>query len=123
MHEMGIALEVYRQCREAVSEYGSGRIESVKIAVGELSAVEPDLIAYAWEAVTIDTPDAEARLDVRWCPARQTCPSCGEIKDRVDGSWLRLCPGCSMALVVEGGNELDIESIQYLSDDDDRGES
>ena len=121
MHEMGIALEVYRQCREAVVEYGPGRIDRVNLAVGELSAVEPDLIAYAWEAVVVDTPDQGAELHVRWCPAKQSCPACGVIEDRVEGSWLRLCPGCSLPLVVEGGNELDIESIQYLSDDE--GES
>ena len=121
MHEMGIALEVYRQCREAVAEYGPGRLDTVHLAVGELSAVEPDLMSYAWEAVTIDTPDAASSLEVRWCPATQRCRTCGVIEDRVDGSWLRLCPGCSMPLEVTGGDELDIESIKYTTDDD--GES
>ena len=118
MHEMGIALEVHRQCREAVAEYGPGRIDRVHLAIGELSAVEPELLAYAWEAVVIDTPDVGAELDIRWCPARQSCSKCGEIEDRAEGSWLRLCPSCSLPLVVEGGDELDIESIQYLSDDE-----
>lgn len=118
MHEMGIALEVYRQCREAVADYGSGHIDRVNLAVGELSAVEPDLMTFAWEAVTIDTPDATSKLEVRWCPATQNCSTCGVIKDRAEGSWLRLCPNCSMPLEVTGGDELDIESIQYTTDDD-----
>lgn len=118
MHEIGIALEVYRQCREAVAGYGPGQIEIVNLAVGELSAVEPDLMTYAWEAVTIDTPDATSKLEVRWCPATQRCPTCGVVEERVEGSWLRLCPSCSMPLEVTGGDELDIESIQYTTDDD-----
>ncbi len=118
MHEIGIALEVYRQCREAVAEYGPGRLDTVHLAVGELSAVEPDLMSYAWEAVTIDTPDAASSLEVRWCPATQTCQNCGVIEDRVDGSWLRLCPTCSMPLEVTGGDELDIESIKFTTDED-----
>ena len=72
MHEIGIALEVYRQCRDAVAGYGPGRLDTVHLAVGELSAVEPELMGYAWEAVTIDTPDAESKQEVRWCPAHQT---------------------------------------------------
>ncbi len=118
MHEMGIALEIYRQCREAVAEYGPGHLDTVHLAVGELSAVEPSLMGFAWEAVTIDTPDAGSKLEVRWCPAVQNCQNCGVIEDRVDGSWLRLCPKCSMPLEVSGGDELDIESIQYSADDD-----
>lgn len=115
---MGIAVEVYRQCREAVAEYGPGRIESVALAIGELSAVEPDLVAFAWEAVTIDTADAGSTLDVRWCPAEQHCSRCGPIEDRVEGSWLRLCPRCSLPLEVRGGDELDIESIRYTAEDE-----
>lgn len=122
MHEMGIALEVYEQCREAVSGYGPGRLEKVWMAVGELSAVEPELIAFAWQAVTADTQDEESKLEIRWCPARQTCPDCGPVEARAEGSWLRLCPECFMPLVVEGGDELDIERIKYTTDDD-KGES
>ena len=86
--------------------------------VGELSAVEPELIAFAWEAVTADTDDAASRIEVRWCPASQRCSECGPIEARVEGSWLRLCPNCSMPLVVEGGDELDIERIEYATDDE-----
>lgn len=122
MHEMGIALEVYEQCRQAVSEFGPGRLEAVYLAVGELSAVEPELIVFAWEAVTADTRDETSKLEIRWCPARQTCATCGPVEARAEGSWLRLCPMCSMPLVVEGGDELDIERIEYATDDDDKGE-
>lgn len=118
MHEMGIALEVYRLCREAVAEHGPGRIDRVHLAIGELSAVEPDLIGFAWEAVTAETPDAASELAVRWCPATQSCSECGVIPDRVDGTWLRLCPRCSLPLALAGGDELDIENIEYVSDDD-----
>ena len=42
---MGIAIEVYRTCREAVREHGGGRLRTVRLAVGELSAVERDVLA------------------------------------------------------------------------------
>ena len=64
MHEMGIAIELYRTCRETIREHGEGRLRHVKIAVGELAAVEPDLLSFGWEAVTVDTPDEGAELEI-----------------------------------------------------------
>ncbi len=113
MHEMGIAVEIYRACRQAAPGNGSGRIETVTVAVGELAAVEPELLRFAWEAATAEGPDAGAELAVRWCAARQECPACGETKDRSEGSWLRICPDCGNPLVVSGGDELDIEQIVF----------
>ena len=119
MHELGIALEVYRHCEEAVREHRPGRIEVVHMAVGELAAVEPELIAFAWEAVTAEGPDAGSRLDITWCPARQHCPRCDADKPRDDGSWLRLCPDCGAPLRVAGGTELDVLRLTFVTDDDD----
>lgn len=118
MHEMGVAIEIYRTCREAIRGHGPGRLEKVRLAVGELSAVEPDLIGFAWEAVTVDTPDEGCALEVEWCPARQHCPKCDAAKTRSEGSWLRLCPDCGALLTVEGGDELDVLEVTFVTDDD-----
>jgi len=103
-----------------VRAHGAGRIERVRLAVGGLAAVEPDLIKFAWQAVTTDSPDAGAEMEILWCPAVQHCPSCDQRKDRSEGSWLRLCPDCGQPLVVEGGDELDVVDITYVTDEEDR---
>jgi hydrogenase nickel insertion protein HypA len=121
VHEMGIALEVYRTCRETVEAHGGGRLERVRLAVGELSAVEPELLVYAWEAVVVETPDAGSELEVEWHRANQFCSVCDESKERSEGSWLRLCPDCGMPLQVEGGDELDILDLSFESDQPDEG--
>jgi hydrogenase nickel incorporation protein HypA/HybF len=113
MHELSLVTEVHRACRARVDAQGGGRLEHVTIAVGELSAVEPDLLAFAWEAVTAGGPDAGAVLEVEWRPARQTCADCGEIAERAPGSWLRLCPRCQQPLYIEGGDELDILRFSF----------
>jgi hydrogenase nickel incorporation protein HypA/HybF len=111
MHEMGIAVEIYRVCRETVEHHGGGRIHAVRLAIGELTAVEPDLIAFAWEAVTSEGPHAGSRLDITWHRAIQHCATCGEAKERSEGSWLRICPDCGNPLQVIGGGQLDIIDV------------
>jgi hydrogenase nickel incorporation protein HypA/HybF len=113
MHETGIAAEIYGVARQTADTNGGGRLLSVKVEVGELSAIEPDLLAFAWEAVTSGGPDAAARLDVEWRPARQICASCGEIGERAPGTWLRLCPRCEGTLRIEGGDELDVRDVTF----------
>jgi hydrogenase nickel incorporation protein HypA/HybF len=110
---MGIAIEVYRTCRETVEAHGGGRLQQARLAVGELSAVEPDLLVYAWEAVVEDGPDDGAKLIIEWRPASQRCTSCGEAKDRAMGSWMRMCPDCGLPLEVSGGDELDILDLSF----------
>lgn len=115
VHEMGIAIEVYRTCRETIEAHGGGRLQQARLAVGELSAVEPDLLVFAWEAVVEDSPDAGAELVIEWHHADQRCSTCGETKERASGSWMRLCPDCGMPLEVAGGNELDVIDLSFES--------
>jgi hydrogenase nickel insertion protein HypA len=119
LHELSIAQEIYRTSRSAVAAHGPGRLERVKVAVGELTAVEPDLLTFAWEALTGNGPDAGSVLEVEWHPARQFCPACGADKPRAQGTWLRLCPDCGQALQVSGGQELDVLQVAFLPDGTD----
>lgn len=116
MHEMGIAAEIYGIARRAADGHRGGRLESVTVLVGELAAVEPDLLEFAWQATVAGTADEEARLRVEWRSARQLCDSCGEIPERAPGSWLRLCPRCGGALAVSGGDELEVRTVSFSAE-------
>ena len=116
MHELNLATEIYRTCRSTIDARGPGRLDAVRVAIGELSAVEPELLVYAWEAVVSAGADAAATLEVEWHPARLTCPQCGELKDRADGPWQRICPQCGRPLRIEGGQELDVMDLSYTPD-------
>ncbi len=119
LHELSIAHEIYRTARAAVAEHGAGRIETVRVAVGELSAVEPELLAFAWEATVANGPDGGARLEIDWHPARQRCAACGEDKRQAAASWLRLCPECGGPLEVTGGDELDVLQVTFLQPEEE----
>jgi len=125
VHETGIALDILSSARAAVRARleeeaelgGRGRLVTVKVAIGELAAVEPELLRLAWEAAVAGGPDAGARLEVRWCPTHRRCPACAAPKDRAEGSWMPLCPDCGAPLQVEGGQELDLESVEFDHED------
>lgn len=110
---MGLAADILQIARRTADDNGGGCLESVSVIVGDLAAVEPDLLGFAWEALVAASPDAGARLDVEWRPARQYCVACGEIPERAPGSWLRLCPRCDDPLAVTGGDELEVRTVVF----------
>ena len=114
---MGVAAEVHRIARQSVADRGPGRITCVRLAVGDLAAIEPELLKYAWEALVQGTPEEGAALEVDWRPATQTCRVCGDLPGRAPGSWLRLCPRCDGILSVTGGDDLDVLSVVFEEED------
>jgi hydrogenase nickel incorporation protein HypA/HybF len=112
MHELSLATDILRLCRSRM-DGAAARLERVRVAVGELSAVEPELLRFAWEATTAGGPDAGAVLEIEWRRARQTCAACGDVAERAAGSWIRLCPRCGAPLAIEGGMELDVLRFEY----------
>ncbi len=115
MHELSIATELLRLCEERLERRGARALSRVRVAVGELSSVDPRLLRYAWEGLVAGTPHERAVLDIEWHAAAQSCALCGEVIERQPGTWMRVCPGCGLALRVEGGDELDLLGIE--SDD------
>lgn len=113
MHELGIAAEARRRARAGLPDPAL-RLARVHLAVGELSAVEPDLLRFAWEAVTAGGPDEGCALEIEWCPARQVCDACGEAAARPAHEWLRECPRCARPLRIEGGMELDLVRVEAV---------
>lgn len=88
------------------------------MSVGELRAVDPELLKFAWEGVTCDGPDAGSVLDIEWHTARQLCEQCGGEKRGEMLGWLSLCPDCGCPLKVEGGMELDVLQVSFLTADE-----
>jgi len=112
MHEISVAESILESAVRLIPE--SARLETVCVSVGELSTIEPDLLRFAWEALTGNTPHDRANLEIQWCEARQYCPRCDRAYDRPSSSWMPACPRCSQPLEIQGGYELDLLKIAYL---------
>jgi hydrogenase nickel incorporation protein HypA/HybF len=121
VHELSIAQEILSSARAALQPYPGARMERVRVAVGELTAIEPELLRFAWEALLEGTPEAACDLDVEWRPAQQLCATCGVPKARPPRGWLPLCGDCGGPLRVDGGQELDLLQVSFVVPDGENG--
>jgi hydrogenase nickel incorporation protein HypA/HybF len=110
VHEMGITAEVIQAVSEAAQRADAVRVNRVTVTIGELTAIMPDALQFAWEALTPGTVVEGAVLEVVQVPARSRCGECGtEFEhDQYD----RLCPSCGNFMCeVIAGNELRIDDV------------
>jgi len=93
MHEMSLAESVLQLIEDAARRDPFTKVGTVWLEIGQLAGVEPDALAFCFDAVTRGTVAEGARLDIitlpgqGWCePCHQTvpmteifdpCPQCG----------------------------------------------
>ncbi|MBI5826807.1 MAG: hydrogenase maturation nickel metallochaperone HypA [Deltaproteobacteria bacterium] len=89
---------------------GALRLERVRIAVGRMTAVEPESLRFCFEACVKDTPMDGARLDIVDVPVTGRCSRCTE-EFRMD-DLSSPCPACGASSIVRlTGTELKVVSI------------
>jgi Zn finger protein HypA/HybF involved in hydrogenase expression len=64
MHEYTIAVAVVERASREARIRGSGRVRKLRLRVGTYSAVEPALLESAFEFARLDTPCADAALEI-----------------------------------------------------------
>ena len=106
MHEMGIANSILNGVDKELRLRPGSRAVKVGVRIGELAGVDPDALSFAFEALTIDTPRAGMKLDVKYVAPRSVCRDCRlEFEVR---NYELLCPSCgSMATDRISGDEME----------------
>lgn len=108
MHELSITQGIIEICLQHAA---SRHITSVEVEIGVLSGVDPEAVAFCFEASTRETPMHGARLRISEVPATGSCQECGH-----DFRLLSLydaCPQCSSYRVtVMTGDEMRVREIE-----------
>jgi hydrogenase nickel incorporation protein HypA/HybF len=112
VHELSLAGAIVR----TVAAHADGRrVTAVEVKVGHLRQVVPSALEFAFELVAQGTEVEGATLELEDVPARVACSTCAGEHDVT--AFPLACRACgSLDVVVVGGEELSIESLE-LEDD------
>ncbi|NLH80600.1 MAG: hydrogenase maturation nickel metallochaperone HypA [Phyllobacteriaceae bacterium] len=111
MHEMSLMESVLEIVEDEARKAGARSVKTVKLAIGELSHVEPEAMAFCFEAVIRGTLAEGARLEIERVPGQGWCLDCAEtvaISERFG-----TCPKCGGHKVqMTGGDDLRVAELE-----------
>jgi hydrogenase nickel incorporation protein HypA/HybF len=109
MHEYSIVQALMEQVEAQARSRGAIAVHRVSVSLGEMSGVDPDLLASAFEMVRERTICDAATLDIRRVPARWVCSACGA--HVAAGGPLR-CGACQGLARLAAGDEMMLEQLE-----------
>lgn len=111
MHELGIASAIVARVQQEALRRPGVRMTKVGVRIGQLSGVDPDSLAFGFEALVKETNFEALLLDITICPRKQRCLAC--TREFVGGILETACPTCGNEITAGiGGDELDIDYIE-----------
>jgi hydrogenase nickel incorporation protein HypA/HybF len=111
MHEMSLAEGIVELIEDAATAQGFSSVKTVVLEIGRLSAVEPDALAFCFDAATRGSIAEGAKLEIEGVPGRGVCLQCGAevgMENLVDP-----CSACgAYGLRVTGGTEMRVKELE-----------
>ena len=116
MHELSIAQSLLEIIEEEARPYNGARVTWIKLRIGTLSAVVPDALRFAFEAITRGGIAEGAVLEIEEVPLTIRCHQCEE-EFTIDDPFM-VCPRCEGGDVeMVSGRELEIRSMEICDGD------
>jgi hydrogenase nickel incorporation protein HypA/HybF len=109
MHEYSIVSALLERIEELARERRARLVHGVLVAIGELSGVEADLLATAFETFRERTICEGAKLTILPVAARWDCAECRQ--DIPRGAILR-CPRCGRPARLAAGDEIVLKRVE-----------
>lgn len=111
MHEISVIASLFDTLLAQAKAHNARAVTLVKLDVGALSGVVPELLESAFEMYKKGTIAERAVLVIERRPFRVRCRACGTVETRED--FVFACPACRSAdLEVVQGTELILERIE-----------
>ena len=109
MHEYSIVQALLERVTAEARARRATSVHRLSIRIGELSGVEPELLATAYATFRERTICEHAELDLRMIAARWECPRCGHDIGRGE---LLTCTRCSTPARLATGDEIMLDRIE-----------
>ena len=111
MHEMSLAEGVLQLIEDAARKDPFKKVNAVWLEIGQLSGVEPEALAFCFDAVTRGTVAEGARLEIIALPGQGWCLACDQtvLMTELFGE----CPLCGgFPLQVTAGTEMRLKELE-----------
>jgi hydrogenase nickel incorporation protein HypA/HybF len=111
MHEMSIAQGLLDIIREEMEKHQATVLRSVRLNIGQLSAIVPESLSFCFEIMTAGTRLEGARLNMEIIPLRGVCRACK--REFEIENYAFECPHCqSRDIETISGHELSIVEME-----------
>lgn len=111
MHELGIISNLFTIIEEVAEENDLVKINKVKLKLGKLQQIVPEMLTFAFEAVAKGTKAEGAALEVEDLPIKMKCKGCQS--EFIVEEHVYICPECSgTSLTMLEGMEIILESLE-----------
>ncbi|MCR4395283.1 MAG: hydrogenase maturation nickel metallochaperone HypA [Candidatus Saccharicenans sp.] len=116
MHELSIVADLFTIIEEKAQQAKATRVTRVKVLIGELSGVVPELFRSAFHSYKKGTIADKARLEMKITKIKFKCHSCGKeikAKDISSPDFSYACPFCgSKDVELVSGRDLYLEKLE-----------
>lgn len=111
MHELAVAQALVEQVEAVISQHQATAATSIRVRIGPLAGVVPDLLATAFPLAAAGSRLQHAALDLVDAPIRVRCQTCGA---ETEAAMNRLiCGACGdWHTQVISGDDLLLESVE-----------
>ena len=109
MHEYSIAGALLERVEAEASRHARAEVLCIRVRVGELAGVDPELLRTAWSLAREGTRCARAQLELTGEAPRWECPRCA---GRIQAGALLRCPRCAAPARLAAGDALVLERIE-----------
>ena len=109
MHEMSLVDALFDQVDASLRPHPGARLRQLRVRIGELAGVEPELFRTAFEELRRERLYPSSELELTWEPAQWRCPMCGQAV--VQGEVLQ-CPSCDVAAVISRGDGIYLDHLE-----------
>ena len=111
MHELSIITSIFDILEQVAEENRLITITRVKLNIGKLQQIVPDMLSFAFETVAEGTKAEGAHLEVQELPVTMQCQTCRS--EFLVEEQIFICPECSStALHMLQGMEILLESVE-----------
>ncbi|MDB6022659.1 MAG: hypA [Pedosphaera sp.] len=123
MHELSIVASIVESVLEFVEAHQVKRVLLVRLAVGELTRLEPEQLHFCYASVTSQNALAGSKLAIESVPAKVSCPHCGyagppKYWDEAlcaEPTPTLQCPECGKQTEPLEGHDCAIKKIKYVT--------